>query len=660
MESRRDSVQTGDRTQVRPPVGGHIRGLDGLRGIAVLAVVAFHLAPWWLAGGFLGVDLFFVISGFLITTLLVREVVTRRRLDIPRFWLRRARRLLPALFLVIVVAVPVARFVEPDLTVGIGRQALGAATFSTNWVEIAAGTDYFDETAPELLRPLWSLAIEEQFYLLWPIALVFLLAAVRRATSRARVVLAAALASAGLMALLLDADPTRVYYGTDTHAFGLLLGAALALRRPRAGPLLAGRWARVVPVLALIALGALFVVLPSAAPSAYRGGLLLATLLSVLLVAACAGPVTWFVRALELPPLAWVGVRSYGIYLWHWPVLLVVAAVLPAEPGTARWWTAAAVAVAATFAISAASYRFVEVPVRTLGFRGAWRELAAAVRRVAPAGPMPSAGRDGVTIGARAAVGAAVVAVVATGVAIATAPDRSGAEIAVAQGVAAAEAGKSTGQSRAAGGTSPAGSGERRTAPSPSAPAAAPGTEPGAEPSGTAEPSGRPDRSQDDGADVSGFGDSVLAAAAPALLDRYPDADVDGVPIRTWLDAPALVEKAAEKGTLRDRVVLNFGTNGGFQYAGSLTAARRTLDLIGPERTVVLVNIVGVSYWVPDANAQLAKLAKKYPNVAVADWHSVVADRPGLLHADRTHPNMEGIEVYTRLVERTFARLAGR
>src|SRR5690606_23039035 len=209
--------------------GRRIEGLDGLRALAVAAVLIFHLRPETLPGGFLGVDVFFVVSGFLITTLLLRELATGR-VDLARFWLRRARRLLPAVAAVVLVCVPAAWLVSSDLLVGIGRQVGGALTFTTNWLEIGAGTSYFDTTAPQVFAHFWSLAVEEQFYLLWPLLLVALVAATATARTRARIALAAAVVSAAAMAVLHTPgeDATRVYYGTDTHAFSLLVGVALA------------------------------------------------------------------------------------------------------------------------------------------------------------------------------------------------------------------------------------------------------------------------------------------------------------------------------------------------------------------------------------------------------------------------------------------------
>ncbi|MEO7449103.1 MAG: acyltransferase, partial [Humibacillus sp.] len=205
-----------------------MQGLDGLRALAILSVLVYHLDAAWLPGGFLGVDVFFVVSGFLITTLLVREHHRTGRVSLSSFWLRRARRLLPALAVCVLTSVLIARVVNTDLLVQVGRQMLGALTFSTNWIEITAGSSYFDQTAPQLFMNFWSLAVEEQFYLVWPLVTIGLLTLAPRLRVGAAVALGGG--SALLMAALYvpDADATRVYYGTDTHLVGLMAGAALA------------------------------------------------------------------------------------------------------------------------------------------------------------------------------------------------------------------------------------------------------------------------------------------------------------------------------------------------------------------------------------------------------------------------------------------------
>ncbi|MDO8122331.1 acyltransferase family protein [Isoptericola sp. b490] len=605
--------------------GGRIPGLDGLRAFAVLAVIGYHTLPRAIPGGFLGVDVFFVVSGFLITTLLLREMRERGNIRLAAFWTRRARRLLPALAAVVVASTLAARVVEPDLLVGIRRQVLGAATFTTNWLEVAAGSSYFDERQPELLRPLWSLAIEEQFYVLWPVLLVAGLVVVRSRAALARAALAAAALSAVAMALLLSDDPTRVYYGTDTHAFGLLLGVAAAFAW-RGRPLLGGaRWAAPGALAGLVLLA---LVLRDDASVTYRGGLLLASLLAVVAVAGCTGASTAYVRALELRPLSWVGERSYGLYLWHWPVGLVMTRLVAGAPGTGRWWWGTALGVAVTFALAAASYRWVETPVRRHGFRATGRAVLERVR--AAAGPRWAMGGVAATLAVAVAV-------------VATAPRVSGAELAVEQGQQAIE------DSRA---------GQPPAEPPPDAATAPAATSPTPEVSPTAEPSATPATPSADetspqpvtGTDMIGFGDSVMSAAAPALLRRFPGIALDAKPIRKWLDAPDIVAAAAARSELRPVVVLAFGTNAGFQLEGSEEALREVLDIIGPDRRVVLVNSSGISYWLPDANARLAEIGAERPGTSVVDWYTASRSRPGLLHADDTHPTMAGIEVYADLV----------
>ncbi|MHB1290431.1 acyltransferase family protein, partial [Georgenia sp.] len=416
---------------------GHIEGLDGVRALAIVAVLVYHLHPAALPGGFLGVDIFFVVSGFLITTLLLREIGTKNRIDLRRFWLRRARRLLPALVAVVLVSIPFAWLAATDLLVSIGRQALGALTFSNNWLEIAAGTSYFTSTAPQLFVNFWSLAVEEQFYLLWPVTLAGLVAAVADPRRRALVTLGAGAVSAMLMAVLYTPgeDATRVYYGTDTHLFGLMIGAALAFTwaAPHGGILGARPWRRwrgLVSLLALVGLAVLMLTIRQPSTFTFRGGILLASLLTAVLLAGLLGP-TGPVRALmRLRPLEWLGERSYGIYLWHWPIILVVDELVPTAYDTWGYWGVRGLALALTLGVAALSYRHLEQPVRILGFRGAWRELWGALAGVVP-------GRR--TLARVVAAGGAA-AVALSLAAIAVAPERSQTQVQIEAAQAALDA----------------------------------------------------------------------------------------------------------------------------------------------------------------------------------------------------------------------------
>jgi len=412
-----------------------IRGLDGIRALSVLAIIAFHTGLSSVPGGFYGVDSFFVLSGFLITSLLVKEWTGTGTIRLRRFWAGRARRLLPALFLLIAV-IGIVLAVVPSIlaTPHILADALSAIFYVSNWYSIHAGASYFTlSTQPSPLLHTWSLAIEEQFYLVWPLVVLAVLKlgttqrgarrrrhggrrarqrAARRAQRRAipvlgggRLVLGGSsparadpawvrrrrlqalfavaclgsLASALLMALEAPNGYTsRAYYGTDTRAQALLVGAAIAIglvlwREGSSRPWFI-RTASVLALAGVVGTAALWATTSETSTFAFSGGFLLASLAAGGVVLGCAvAPRSLVVRLLELPPLPQGGRISYGIYLWYWPVVLVMSGQrlhLSAYPlFLAR--------VAVTAAIAAVSYELVEMPIR----RGAlthWRSWVAA------------------------------------------------------------------------------------------------------------------------------------------------------------------------------------------------------------------------------------------------------------------------------------------
>ena len=595
-----------------------LHGLDGLRAAAIVSVLVFHLDPRWLPGGFLGVDVFFVISGFLITTLLIRERVLTGRVDLAGFWTRRARRLLPALVVLVPSCILLARLVEGDLLVGIGRQTLGALTFSSNWLEIAAGSDYFNATTPQLFMNLWSLAVEEQFYLVWPLVAIALLRVAPSWRARAGVALALALGSSLLMAVRYDPlSATRVYYGTDTHLMGLMIGAALAFayaaphRAWTTSPVWA-QWRTRAVTAALVVLVASMWLLDEHTAFTFRGGILLASLATAVLVLAAVEAPGRLRTVLDLPALRWVGERSYGLYLWHWPVILIVDQDLDAASGGGMGyvWTRAW-AVLVTVAIADLSYRFVETPVRRLGLRGAARAALARMR-------LGSVRR------ARVLWSAALVAAVALVAVLVTAPARTSTEELIEANQAIADAPADRPSPHASATTSPPAPGGRRAWAMPT------------------------------GAEIDGYGDSMMVGSVHALRYYFPGIRIDAKSNRRW--SAGLEQVRARGHDNRRAVVLALGTNAGTDPE----AIKATLDALGPQRMVVIVGTAGRSSRVESDNAALADAVAGRPNVAIADWQAALKGTSGQLQSDGIHPSLRGAHLYAATVRQAFADLSER
>jgi len=387
-----EPLASGAETEAAPAAGrparfAHLRALDGLRGLAVVLVVLSHFAPGLAPGGFIGVDLFFILSGFLITSLLVSEFEGSDRISLGNFWVRRARRLFPALLIVVVAVLVYGLVFESRAQVHtVSLDGFAALFYVANWRFIASGQSYiqqFLQVTPSPLRHTWSLAIEEQFYLVWPLVVLALTKVLGRfgrgstgrglPPGRLRHALAALCVVLGAISWSWmvwlhhrGADLNRIYYGTDTRVFMILIGATLgALSAGRPG--LEGRLGRLRPVVIVLgSIGAVGLLVASAWLTTdwawlYKGvyGLVGAVMVLVLLAAAQPGP-NPLARVLEVRPLVGLGLISYGVYLWHWPISLWVRPDNIHVDGLALF----VVRCALTLGVSLLSYRFVEQPIR--------------------------------------------------------------------------------------------------------------------------------------------------------------------------------------------------------------------------------------------------------------------------------------------------------
>jgi len=630
------------------PPPAYLPGLDGMRALAVLAVLLFHAGTSWLPGGFLGVEVFFVISGYIITRNLLAEWRARGRIDVRAFWLRRARRLLPAVYVLLVALIAWAVFVHPEEAAELRRDSLAALAYVTNWYLVFVDEPYFETFGrPSLLRHLWSLAVEEQFYLLWPVVLTAALG-VMRPRFVALLTVAAAAGSAVAMGLLFahGADPSDLYYRTDTRVGALLLGAALAFawtpgatsrgfiaRRPRLV-----NWSGFVALIVLVCLCAFA---SEQGAFLYKGGFALTSAASALLIVAAVHPRTRIAHMLGVAPLRWVGLRSYAMYLWHWPVLMFTRPRVDVPLDGAAL---IATQLAITFTLAAASYALVEQPARTGAIGAAWAWLRR--RR------WSLSTRQGFATSFGAA--GAFVAVAALAIALLQAPAPDVPSYLALQRVSIPPAASAAGyeprpQGPVSGlaeawawfGNMAATQKPRRSAHAASRPAAPPSSSVVAPVPRAPAPPAQPAIT----ARVTAVGDSVMLGAASQLVSIGSVA-VDAAVGRQVSEAIALMRALDEQGRLGDIVVIQLGNNGTFTDR----QFDEIMSVLGPSRRAVFVNVRVPRDWERTNNAVIARGVARHANARLADWHALSEGRPELFWDDRVHLRPTGAQLYVDLV----------
>lgn len=622
---------------------GYQPSLDGLRALSVMAVILYHADVSWMPGGFLGVEVFFVVSGFLITSLLLEERSHSGTIDLRHFWIRRARRLLPALYLLLAVVSAAGILVYRDAAGRLGGDVLAALAYVYNWWQIYLDESYFAQAGrPPLLQHLWSLAVEEQFYLVFPP--LFALGLVKLGNVKVRwAVLATALGSALLMAALFreGTDTSFIYYATFTRLSGLLLGAFLAMVwAPWRSSTVAARQAGP----ALDALGLVMVVVltwfmvrvNAFDPFIYRGGFLLLDLVCIVLIAVLVHPAARLSVPLAWAPLVWVGVRSYSLYLWHWPIFMVT------RPGLDVPLSGFALFVfrmALTFGAAELSFRYVETPLRK-GAIGRWfndvRSSRGERRRIL-------AGR-GLTVGAVLGV---LVLLIGVGLYRATtSSERAAIELAATAGddsdlasIPTADPGDdpSAPVSTDATTTAPA----PETTPTTSASGAGTGPATTAAPVTTA-PAATVAAGQTDAVAV---GDSVMLGAQSALVAAMPGIRVDAKVGRQFNSVSDVVGWYASEGLIPGTLVVHAGTNGTFTDAD----LDRMIERAG-DRRILLVNAKVARPWQGLVNERLASAAKRHPNTVLVDWYSLASANPQWFAADGAHLRPDGARAFAELI----------
>jgi peptidoglycan/LPS O-acetylase OafA/YrhL len=615
---------------------GYLPGLDGVRALAVIGVLLYHADLSWIPGGFLGVDVFFVLSGFLITSLILEEFDRSGRVDFRKFYLGRARRLLPALILVLVVVSLAAALVYQDAARQLASDVVASIFYVNNWWYIAADQSYFEFIGrPPLLKHLWSLAVEEQFYLVWP-AIAFL--AMRRFARKGVFAVAATLAILSTIWMLQlavangfpdFADPSRAYFGTDSHSMGLLIGAAMATfwrpgRMRRSLPTGASVIITAIGIAALLAVIWFFVFVGEFTPWLYRGGFLGLALIVATLIAAASHPGVGLGKAMGTQPWRYIGQRSYGLYLWHWPVFM---ATRPGLDLPLDGVPLLILRLGLTVGIAELSFRFVEMPIR----RGVIQRYAARVKAAS------GARRRRLRLVATAMIGATVVSVIAVALLLA-ATTRTAGETVVAADVAAAMGIASGGPTEVS-----LDDGSEGPAVEPSA-ASSGGTGTTSPATAGATPPATPTR---DTGTVSAIGDSVMLGARSVLKDVIPGTRVDAAVSRYPGAFIGKLKRYVAGNRLAPIVVLHPGTNGVLPES----MMREMLDILVDSPRVVVVNTNMPRTWREPNNNVMADVVPEYPNAVLADWRAASLDKPEYFASDGIHLTEKGAKAYANLIK---------
>jgi peptidoglycan/LPS O-acetylase OafA/YrhL len=587
----------------------YLPGIDALRALAVLAVFFYHSQVGWMPGGFLGVDVFFVISGYLITSLLLREFRQGGHVRLGRFWLRRAQRLLPAVGVLIAVSMVAAAVLEPNRIDALRGDALASLAYFANWHFIYSHQSYFEQfQAPSLFTHLWSLSVEEQFYLFWP--LVF--AAGMKLFGRGRLllgVLAGAIGSVILAWILFDpgADASRVYYGTDTHAVGLLAGVALALvwspielRRRRTGPLV-GPILDVVGVLALAYILLSFIHVHDYDLALYHGGYLWLAIVTTLLLAVLAHPTSGLGDILGKRPVLWLGLRSYSFYLWHWPVL---ALTRPGVDVSLPKGVLIPLQLILVLILADLSYRYVELPFRGKGklpsLPDDWQRLARPALLVGVLAIVALVGWSGLFAGSEH-------------------PDAAAASTATSARVIA----------------HPGPSGRARQNPVPRGPDRLPARGAVREPGPTTRPK-----------TIIALGDSVMIGARDDLAASLgPSFSMSAMVGRQANEFVEIVQRLRREGHHPDAMIIQMGNNGPL-YGEDMEAIQKATSEVGQ---LYLINDHAPVSWIDESNHALAEAAADWPHTTLIDWQSAAEAHEDLLW-DGIHLKPAAARLYTRLI----------
>ncbi|PQZ45254.1 acetyltransferase [Bacillus sp. MYb209] len=585
-------------------------GLDSLRGIAILGVILYHINFNWMPGGFLGVTVFFVLSGYLITDILAMEWKRNKRIDLKKFWLSRARRLLPGMFVMLVITLAWITIFHSSLLEKMRGDSLAALFYVSNWWYIYHKLSYFDnfnQLSP--LNHFWSLAVEEQFYVVWPFIISLGFYHIKKQSRMILLICLGAVSSALAMAILYEpgVDPSRIYYGTDTRAFSLLIGAALALIWPsnRLANKIIPKARLILDVVggtALIIILVMFWKTNQYDPFLYNGGMILLSIATALLVANLAHPASRIAQFLRFRPLRWIGIRSYGIYLWHYPILtLTTPKVNAGDFSLIR----AILQFLLIIMIAQISWKYIEKPIR----QGALRNIQFKNLRL-----------QNVALGVKLAL---ICAVFVSSIAVfglsKVSKAKENPQLDKVEAVQTQPA------------KHPVVVRENPTQETPK-------NQEELKEVDSAQPKSSPN--------VTAIGDSVMIDIAPYLKNAFPDIRIDAQIGRQLSKAIPVVEQLKNEGNLGNYVIIGLGTNGAFTTEQLVSL----IALIGNERKMIFINTRVPRPWESIVNERLKVTVSKYPNITLVDWYAASAGKGDYFAPDGVHLTKVGAEAYAALV----------
>lgn len=613
----------------------YITGFDGIRTLAVIGVILYHLLPTQMRGGYLGVPVFFVVSGYLITDLLRQEWDQNGKIKVIDFYVRRMKRLYPGMVMMLGLAAAYITLFQRNLLNNLRGVVVSSLLYYNNWWQINHGLSYFDRFGNESpFTHLWSLAVEGQNYLIWPLVFILLMKIGKKRSRVFNVVAGITVFSGILFAVLYTpgADPTRVYYGTDTRLFSIWMGSALAFIWPTTHlkkeiPIKAKRILNLSGIVSLLGLVFAFFLLDDHLTFVYYGGMFLISILATVLVAVTAHPGASLNRLLTNPLFSYIGKRSYGIYLYQFPVMIFYEAKVGNIGENVLLHTLVELLLILLF--SELSYRFIENPLRKFKYKHTVSTVRGWFTK-----PIFSWKKPWVIPGTLITM-IALVGIISAPTNYVDAQQQQLKDTIAANKKAAEETQKNANGDSAQSSTDSSDAADTTEA---------------EQDIMTKYALSEAQLKKAESLEITAFGDSVMLDATADLQELFPQAVVDGDVGRQLYASPDLIKSLKDQGLLRDTVLVGLGTNGSFTEA----QFDSFMSEIG-DRNVYWVNVrVPTQRWQNEVNRMLEKMADKYDNMTLIDWYDLSNSQESWFYEDRVHPNPDGMVEYVKLVAQTI------